>query len=722
MDQNNDAQELQDFGAIAAHVWELIDACEQYADEQKDQRDTALLYYDGIMNDLPAEEGMSSAISQDVRTAIKDVMPSVMRTLLGNDRLVEYEPAGPGDEEQAGQATEYVNRVVLPRSGAEDAIYDAVMDALLVKTGILKWSAYQKTQTRTFGYTDQSDEALSQLLSDETIEILSVDTRPETDPEVLALFPDAQRHDITVRKRGTDTEVRLEAVPRGAFLIAPGSQTIEESPIVGERMVVTRSELVQWGYDRDQVYSLSTYHRADEDEDDALAREGDDWTDVRMETARSMEEVQIWEVYVRLDMDDDGIAEIYKVCIGEAGHDRQPGQGDARQVLAMEEVEEAPYTALIAERTPHAFEGRSLAEDLIEIQKIKTALLRETLNNLYWQNRPQPAINPSKLTQKGVEAVLNPALGKPIILANGATSIDEAVQWARVPFVASESYQMLSLMDKAGADRTGVSDRSGGLDPESFVNMSATSANLIADSSIAAAEMMIRSLSNGGLRKAFRGILGLVIAHADRPRTVRLRGEWVQYDPRFWDSGMDCIVNVGLGAGSRERDLSVLQIILALQKEIIMSIGADNPLVKPDQLYHTLAKIVETAGFPSADPFFTQPDPQEIAAAMQQSQGPSIEEQKLQMQGQLEQMKAQSRTQVEQAQMQADLKVRELEAQLKAQLQTMKAESDANIARMRAEIDLVKHRERLAFDYRNAALKAEPPQGPSDPGSIYDGF
>lgn len=719
----DDENEFQDLDGIASHVWTLIDACEQYADQQKTDRDRALEYYDGKMADLAADEGRSSAISQDVRKSVKDVLPSVMRTLLGNDRLVEYEPAGPGDENAARQATDYMNRVVLAECGAEDAIHDAVLDALLVKTGILKWAAYQQSEAKVYSYTDQPDEVLAQLVDDPGIELVEVESRPETDPEVLAMFPEAQRHDVTIKRIEAQTNIRLEAVPRGSFLIHPGAVSIEESPIVGERMVVTRSDLVSWGYDRDIVDSLSEYSRTDRDDTDSMSRMGDDWTDLRSQASKALQEVQIWEAYCRLDLDDDGIAEVYKVCLGENGRDHV-GSGDSsgrQQILAIEQVDEAPYAAVVVERTAHEFEGRSLAEDLIEVQRIKTALLRETLDNLYWQNRPQPAINPSKLTAEGIDAVMNPVFGQPIVLAPGAQDIREAVQWNQVPFVAQHSYQMLGYMDAAARERTGISDSSGGLDPEAFRNMSATSAQIIADSSIAAAEMMIRSLARGGLRKAFRGLLRLVVAHADKPRTLRLRGEWVQYDPRVWNAGMDCVVNVGLGAGSRERDLSVLQLVLGLQRELIAGIGPDNPYVKPDQVYNTLARIVETAGFPSAEPYFTEPDPQEVAAAMQKGQGPSIEQQNMQMQMQLEQAKAQSQTQIERAQMEADMRVREMEAQLKAQLQTMKAQSDAAIAEMRAEVDLIKHRERLAFDYRKAALDAAAPTGPVQAGSLYNG-
>ena len=187
-------------------------------------------------------------------------------------------------------------------------------------------------------------------------------------------------------------------------------------------------------------------------------------------------------------------------------------------------------------------------------------------------------------------------------------------------------------------------------------------------------EMMVRTIANC-LKPAFRGLLKLVIAHADEPRTLQIKGEWVSYDPKVWNVDMDCMVNIGLGGGTKERDMAVLQVIYGLQKELLMTMGADNPFVKPDQLYNVLERITETAGFPSADPYFTKPDPQEVARRLQDAKNApnpemiklqaqmQLEQAKLQQSAELEKMKAAAARDKEMAQMQADLQVKAAEGQ-----------------------------------------------------------
>lgn len=706
----DDDKELNERARLASHIAKLVDVCEQYSDDQKPEREKALEYYNGEMKDLQAEDGRSTSVSKDLRAVIKKLMPSVMRTLLSNDKVVDYEPVGPEDEDGAKQATDYVNHVVVPESDAERAIYDAVFDALLLKTGILKWIAYKRKQSKVYDYTDTPSASLLGLEGEAGIEILDRTDRPETDQETLAQDPDAQRHDFKLRRIEESVDIRLEAIPRGSFLIYPGSTNIEDSPIVGERQVVTRSELVSRGYDKEEVASISTHDGSDDSDDDA--RQGDDWADIKSDPKKAMQEVLIYEVYVRLDQDNDGIAELYKVCFAEIG----TGEEAKHLILEMEQVEEAPYAEVIAEREAHQFEGHSIAEDVMPEQRVKTALQRSILDNVYWQNNPQAAIDESKL--QDADAVLNPTFGKPIWMKPGA-NVHEAIQWMQVPFVANGVFPLMEYMDKSIKDGTGITDQSGGLDPEAFQNMTATSAQLMSESGIAQAEMIIRSLARGGIRKAFKGLLKLVIAHTDQPRSVRLRDDWVEFDPRHWNVDMDCTVNVGLGAGSKERDLAVLQLILNLQEKLLASIGPDNPYVKPNQLYNVLEKITETAGFPSADPYFTEPNEQEVAAKLNEDKGPSDTEKKVQAQMQLEQMKAQAKTQIEEAQMHADIQVKQAELEKDTQLQVMKADQARETAVMKGELDLLKHREKMQLEREKLGLSSDP-MAPFTSGELYD--
>ncbi|MBT8152744.1 phage portal protein [Epibacterium ulvae] len=682
-------------------VVRLVDQCERHLDQQAGDRERALEYYNGEIRDLPVEadeDGVplrSSVVSRDFRDTVKKIMPSVMRAILSNDQVVEYEPKTPESEESAEQATKYVNAVVVPECGAEKAIHDAIHDAFTVKTGILKWAAYKNRRSETTEHSNLSEEAMLGLIGEDD-ELIDHEEAEETDQEVLALIPNARRHSFKLKRAVDRIDVRLEAVPRGSFLIHPDAETIEDSPIVGERQEISRSELVSRGYDRGKVDKLSAYRKRADDDTDDHARKGDDYSYADDHKPTALELVQIYEVYALIDRDGDGIAEMYKIVYGESGERDTTGGGEgqsarSRIVLEDEAVSEAPYAEVICERDAHQFEGHSIFEDTEDIQRIKTSLTRGVLDNVYWQNNPSGEVDLNGV--ENPDAVFNPRFGQMIRRKGGNNGVP-VVQLHQIPFYAAEAFAMLPHWDEVVKDRTGITDASGGLDPEQIANVNSSVAQLAADSGTAQAEMIIRTLARGGIEKAFRGLLKLVVAHHDQERTIKVSGAWVSYNPKSWDADLDCTVNVGLGAGSRERDLSVLQTILGLQREVIAAFGPDNPFVKPTQLYRTLAKIAETAGFPSADPYFTAPNDEEVKAklAAQQEQ-PDPQRQKIEMQMQLEQAKAQARQQVEQAQMQADLAVKDAERRAQMEIETMKA-----------QLAYMQHQQKLELEYAKAGL------------------
>ena len=671
---------------VMSHVHSLVENCIDANDQQQNDRVQASDYMQGKMDDVPHHEDMSGTVSTDIRDTIKKLMPSVMRTLLANDRIAEYEPNTPEQVEMSKQATNYVNLVALRECDAEKAIYDAVYDAMTIKTGILKWCAYKTREVDIQRYTEQPDEALAILMNDPDVTIMGLESRPSDDQELLMINPGASVHDFQVKHVISRVTPKLEAVRREAFFIDPRADGIENAEVTGERLFLTRSDLIGMGYDHDSVFSLSRWDDA-EDEADIFARRGDDWSDIHPVSSKAMQTCQVFEVYVQLDLDGDGTAETHRVVYGsEGGSDTS----ERYVVLGHEIVSEVPYTSIVVERDPHQFEGHSITEDIRRVQQVKTVLLRGLLDNAYAQAEPRTAYVSSLV--ENPEDVGNPRAALSLVAGQ---RIDDAIQYRQEPFVGDKLLAVLQYADGLIKTKTGITDASGGMTPETLQNQTATATALISEAGFSQADRIVRSISVG-LRVAFEGLLRLIIAHSDEARTMLVNGEFVQYDPRTWDADMRCTIAIGLGGGTKERDLASLQIVLNMQKEALAAFGPDNPFVKPEQLYNTMQKITETTGLPSADPFFTRPDPEEIAMKLAQAANkPNPDMVKFEAQMALEQQKAQAQVQREQAQLEADMMVKEQESardeesemrkhmreleKLQAQTQLKMAEIEANM-------------------------------------------
>jgi hypothetical protein len=69
-----------------------------------------------------------------------------------------------------------------------------------------------------------------------------------------------------------------------------------------------------------------------------------------------MEEVEVFECYIRADYDDDGIAELRKVVY--AGN----------EILENEEIDYVPFCSICPIPMPHKFYGHSLADRTMDLQ------------------------------------------------------------------------------------------------------------------------------------------------------------------------------------------------------------------------------------------------------------------------------------------------------------------------------------------------------------------
>jgi hypothetical protein len=654
----------------------LVKDCQSYRNELSQDRDKMMEYYDGEMKDVVAEQGRSQVVSRDVKAIIKKVKPSVMRIILGNDKVVEYCPVSDGSDEQdnlrveqAAQATDYVNSIVFPESNGPEAVEDAIDDALKLRNGIIRWWFDKRITTSVSSHTGLPEEELVQLVADDDVEVIEQSTQQEQ----IVTEQGAQEittYNVKIRRKKVQGKTLLAAVPPEELLVHPDALDIAESPITGINKRLRRSELVAMGYDRDKIETLSMAAGdiEQDSEEDTRRREVYRHDDM---VQRQLQEVEYYELYVRVDADDDGIAELRRLVFA--------GGLGVQNLLENEECDEVPFADIICARRPHQREGDSISDDEMEIQKIKTVLLRQTLDNLYWQNMPQPTVQEGVIVNP--DAVLNPSFGKPIRVKQG-TDARAAVAYNPIPFVAEQSFGMLEYLDKESTDRTGISDASSGMAPDALQNMTAKATALIEQGGIGQTELMVKTIARG-LKRVFEGLLKTIIKHQDVPRTVYLRGQWVTFDPRQWNAGMNATVNTGLGAGTRERDMMMMTQIIGLQKDLLLNLGPDNPFVKPDNLYNAVTKFAESAGAKATDQYFTKPDPQEIAQKMQA---------------------AANKPDPAALKVQADAQASAQKAQLDAQNQQQKAQFDLQIQSQQQQQDYSLEMERMNREF---ALKQE---------------
>jgi len=436
--------------------------------------------------------------------------------------------------------------------------------------------------------------------------------------------------------------VKIENVPPEEFLISKAARNIEDAPFVAHRKLMQRSELIALGYDKDIVDELPSYDDLSfSPERIARFNEGEQ-PDEAQSLDPAMQTVEVYECYIRIDEDEDGIAELHRIVYCGS------------EILEDEECEYIPFHSICPIPIPHKFFGQSLADRTMDIQLIKSTITRQSLDNLYLTNNNRVGAVDG---QVNLDDLLNATPGGIVRMKNPSALVPLQVQ-----STFGQAMPMLEYMDSVQAKRTGVNDAQQGMDPDVLSNVTAAAVAAMMKSNSGKLELIARIFAETGVKSLFKGILYLLGKYQDKAKIVRMRGKYVQFDPRTWSNEYDVSVNVGLGSGDRDQKLTMLQMVLAKQEQIIQQYGPANPLVTVGQYRNTLARFIEAAGFKDATAFMNEITP-EMDAQLSQPKPPTPDAQAevAQMLMQVEREKTQAKSQIDAAKL--DLERQNLEAE-----------------------------------------------------------
>jgi hypothetical protein len=631
-----------DEGQIKSIVESEIDDSIGYIEtETVEERRKALDYY--LRNPYGNEvEGRSQIVTGEVAEAIDGALPQLIRVFTTTEDIVYFEPKTAEDEESAKQATDYCNWVFYRENEGLLILHNWFKDALLEKVGIVKsyWDAQEDVIKEK--YQSLTEDELVMLLSDESLTVVS--QKVEMIPagvDMMGMPIEAPSYDVTVKRSNKSGSVRIENVPPEEFLISKAARTIEDSPFVAHRKLMQRSELIAMGYDKDIVNELPSYDDLSFSAERVARFDNGEQPDQTQSLDHSMQTVEVYECYIRIDENDDGIAELRRIVYCGS------------EILEDEECDYVPFHSICPIPIPHKFFGQSLADRTMDIQLIKSTITRQSLDNLYLTNNNRVGAVDG---QVNLDDLLNATPGGIVRLKNPNALVPLQVQ-----STFGQAMPMLEYMDAVQAKRTGVNDAQQGLDPDILSNVTAAAVAAMMKSNSGKLELIARIFAETGVKSLFRGILHLLGKYQDKPKIVRMRGKYVQFDPRTWANEYDVSVNVGLGSGDRDQKLTMLQMVLAKQEQIIQQYGPSNPLVSIGQYRNTLAKFIEAAGFKDANAFMNEITP-EMDAQLSQPQPPAPDAQAevAQMLAQVEREKTQAKAQIDAAKL--DLERQTLEA------------------------------------------------------------
>jgi len=655
--------------------------------------ETPLAYYLGEPNGTEVE-GKSTLMSLDVADSVEWIMPQIMKSFTQTNEIVIFDPTGPEDEKQAELESEYVYSILMKKNPGFILVHQFVKDALLQRNGLLKIYYESNDEVTKEEYTGLTEQQLQMLISDKTVELLSMEQIIDIDPTFGQQILFNVKIQITVKK----PKICVQPVPPEEFRVNSSHNSIDltNARFTAHVTNKTVSELREMGVSDSIIDELNTGFINQSDYRFQLQGENSTLNEGWTKANDAMRLVQVAECYLYIDIDGDGIAEYVKVTC--AGNDT------FNTFISMEEITDSPWISATAILMSHKFQGLSIFDRLKEIQDNKTALIRNIQDNIYLQNNQRMGV----LTgQVNMDDLLVSRPGGVVRMTRS-----DALFPIVTPKIGPESFEFMRYLDEVRAGRSGVSaegtatpqnigDRVGSQGVERLMNAKEELVGLI-----------VRVFAETGIKPLCLKIRDLAKRHVDTIENFKFRGEWVQVNPAQWSERSESTVRVGTGSGDTTAKLAAINQIISMQVQALQMPG--QAIVDSTKVYSALNDFCKFSGLNGADKYFIDPTSQTGQQKQQQSdQQQQAEKQKMdqqsvammQMQIKLadaEMLKAQAaqenvmlKGQVEQAKHQREMEKQTYESQL--------AQLEAKIKIVQQVADGQERDEKLEFDYQKLA-------------------
>ena len=683
------------------------------------------------------EEGRSQVVMPVVAEVVDYMQVSVLRTVCSGDRVVEFEPgdtdqipdlpdppkkpqtppadpnAPPDPQAQAAMqqyqqqlaqyqqqiapfreweakrtqaaedATEAVNYQFMRRQNGYKILNDWLQSGLIEKIGVVKTACISE-RTKTKQTIQIPEEGLA-LLEQEKVEVVAADDKG--DGTFL----------VTIATEQTVKRYVDYPIPSEEYLFAARTRDEDQAEYQAHRSRKTLSQLVEMGFDREIVEGLATDDTLIDLDIRAIER-WDDEVASALNRPLAMRKVWLMEEYVRVDRDGDGIAELIKVSRVDA------------TVLEIEEVDEQPFVVWTPFPRAHRMVGNSLADKVMQDQRVESVLTRQALDGVYQTNSPRLGINVDAMTDDTLDDLLVVRPGA-IVRYKGAGNAPQPIN---EPFDIEKSLGMLEYMQGRRETKTGITRLNQGLD-EDTLNKTASGQAALQATGQQMEEFVARNFAEA-MARLFAKKLRLMAEHGS-PFAIKIDGAYKRIDPTAWDRDMNVAVRVGLGSGRKDQRLMFRQQLLGLQQQ-----GMAMGLTNPKKLYNNAIAMVRDSGLGNPDDYWIDPDGDDYVPQQQQQdpamikaqsemqvaqQRAAFDAQQAQQKGQIDVQHAQAKMESEQQLNAAKLAGEQQHGALRLQIEQAKHESQAELATAKAQQEADLAQQKAQFEANLAQQTAD---------------
>jgi hypothetical protein len=541
------------------------------------ERANVMEYYSGAMP-KPIHDGNSKYVSLDVWNAVESMKAALLETFSAGNKIVHFDPQSADDVKMASLCTAYADYVAFRQNDLYSVMSSVIHDGLIARAGISKvfWAEQEETTSEFF--ENLTEDELDMLLSQDNVEL------GEHEEDDIGLMSGELR--IT---RDT-SQVVIENIPPEEFLIESQAKSLDSVLFCAHRTKKTLSDLRLMGYPEKLLSKIGDHTDVDLDTDLEVLSRHDSINADRGHNAHGYQDqvrsVMVHEVYMELDVEGSGVAELYKIM--KAGN----------VLLEKEKVNRKPFITFVPLPIPHAFYGNNFADKLVATQNARTVLTRSILDHAMITNNPRYTVlkgglsNPKELIDNRVGGLVN---------VTRPDAIAPMMQSPLNPF----TFQTISMLESNMEDTTGVSKLSQGLNKDAVSKQnSAAMVEQLATMSQQRQKIIARNFATQFVKPLYQLIYQIVIEREEQAKLVEIGGEYVEIDPTSWADKRDVTVELTLGYGEQEKES---QKYMAMH-QAFQSDPSLQKMYTPQNQYQLISKVMEMSGIKNVSEYLTNPE------------------------------------------------------------------------------------------------------------------
>ena len=569
-------------------------------------------------NKFPRLSETSHFCSRDIKTTVDWMIPNLCEPFIGSDDPVDIKGVNVDDDENAKKIQQLI-KYQLMRKNSYPMFLDAIWrDALKLNYAVAKvfWKRDEKRTRYEFLMSKDDMRSIAILQEAELAGRAEVVSQKElkgaSDLVVVAFDAIEVSANHPIVQYMSPSELRF----------TPDARTVQEAKFKAHRKIVSGDYLKR--KEREGIYS--NVEKAMEEFDGSAKYDEYDTNKNKdllniatklQDDDKASQKFELYEAYVSVDYNNDGILEDLIVH----------AVGDTPIRIAENELGFAPFFVAYAEVDPvQVFnENESFSENLLQQQDLKTAIFKQIITNTAKNNAPRTYVNQNV----DIDALIS---GDEYILVDDKNDPRASVFSGEQLAISPMAMQIVEYAQNEIEAQSGSTRYNQGLDSNSL-NKTATGIQAIMGSAEKRMKHMARVFSETFVLPIMKYLILLNQKYLDDEQMFRLANENITIRKEDLDIDCDLVINVGLGAGTREAQINYLMILIGQLYPQLAQVG----IVNENSWYEVVKDLLEKMGIANASNYLIDPNSQEGQQAKQQAQ--QAAQAQMQAQMQLEEMK-----------------------------------------------------------------------------------